>query len=442
MAGILKSNSLRSLVRPGARLLASKSGSSLSFEKALLNVPETNVTALSNGFRVASETTSSETATIGLWIEGGSRSENPSNNGISHLLEQVNRKGEDFENLGGELKSNTSREQTVYYAKVLKQDVPKAVEILSEIAQGSSFQADKLEKKRAALLKQFENPSEGTQEMMFDHLHATAYQGGSLGQTVLGLEENVRRFSVQDLQSFKKENYNASRIVLASAGGIDHEQLVKLAEKAFGGLSAESGEASRKTSRFVGSEIRLRDDEQHDAHAVFAVEGASKSSPDYFPLQVAKFLLGSWDRSLGGGKNLSSRLAQNIAQYGLCTSYNSFNISYSDTGLFGFYFLSDNVGRLDDVMFQFQNEWVRICVSASEIEIERAKNQLKAALLMQLNGTDSVCQDIGRQVLAYGRRMTPFELNARIDAIDAATVRGVAYKYLYDKDPADRKSVV
>lgn len=447
MASLLKPNSLRNLIRPGSRLLASKTGTlSLPYHKSLLNTPETQITGLSNGFRVATENSGGETATIGVWIDVGSRFENPSNNGVAHFLEHMAFKGTskrsqtdielEIENMGGHLNAYTSREQTVYYAKVLKRDLPKAVDILSDILQNSTFSPSQVENERGVILREMEEVNKQTQEMVFDHLHATAFQGGSLSQTILGPEENIQKITSQDLKAFVKEHYTGPRMVLAAAGGVHHDELVKLAEKAFGNLPSTDSKKAQKRNRFVGSEIRLRDDDQPEAHIAFAVEGASWTSPDYFPLMVTQFLLGSWDRSLGGGKNLASRLSQNIAQYGLCSSYNTFNTCYSDTGLFGFYVVSDATSRLDDLMYQFQNDWVRICVNATEIEVERAKNQLKAAFLMQLDGTTPICEDIGRQILTFGRRMTPFEINARIEAIDAATVRKVAYQYLFDKDPA------
>ena len=257
-----------------------------------------------------------------------------------------------------------------------------------------------------------------------------------MAQTILGPVENIKSIKQEHLKAFIKEHYTAPRMVLAAAGGIDHAELVKLAEQAFGGLSSADNKKPVPTPRFVGSEVRLRNDDANDAHIAFAVEGASWSSPDYFPLMVTQFVLGSWDRSLGGGRNLASKLAQNIAQYNLCSSYSTFNTCYADTGLFGFYIVSDEKTRLSDLMYQFQNDWVRVCVNVTDAEVANAKNQLKAAFLMQLDGTTPTCEDIGRQLLTYGRRLSPFEISARIDAIDAATVRRVAYKYLYDKDPA------
>jgi len=206
-----------------------------------------------------------------------------------------------------------------------------------------------------------------TQEVVFDHLNGTAFQGNSLSQTILGPVENIKSIKQEHLKAFIKEHYTAPRMVLAAAGGIDHAELVKLAEQAFGGLSSADNKKPVPTPRFVGSEVRLRNDESASAHIAFSVEGPSWISPDYFPMMVTQFVLGSWDRSLGGGRNLASKLAQSVAQYNLCSSYTTFNTCYQDTGLFGFYIVSDEKSRLSDLMFQFQNDWVRVCVNVTEV---------------------------------------------------------------------------
>jgi len=225
-------------------------------------------------------------------------------------------------------------------------------------------------------------------------------------------------------------------MVLAAAGGVDHDQLVQLAEQAFGGLPSVRNESPQAKTKFVASEIRVRNDEMDEAHIVYAHEGVSWTNPDYFPLLVAQSILGSWDRTLGGGANLSSNLAQRVASSHGANRFMAFNTCYSDTGLFGLYLVSSERGHLDDLMYLVQNELMRLTTAATEAEVARAKNQLKTSLLLQLDGTTPVCEDIGRQVLTYGRRLTPYEIDARIEAVDAAAVRKALYKYIYDKDPA------
>lgn len=243
---------------------------------------------------------------------------------------------------------------------------------------------------------------------MLDHIHAVGYQGHSLGMTVLGSEHHVQTLTRDDLLAYMREHYSPSRMVLVGAGGVNHEELVSLADKAFKSLPASGPKPSSPKPRFVGSELRHRDDERATTHVSLVVEGASHTDPDYFPLLVANALIGSWDRSLGGGKNISSRLAQRVADSHLCDSFASFQMSYSDTGLFGITLATTDKMRLDDMLFHVQAEWVRMCLDVTEAEVERAKNQCKTSTLMSLDGSTMVADDIGRQLLAYGQRLTPY----------------------------------
>jgi len=418
-----------------------------SYDETLLNVPETKVTTLDNGLRVASEDSGIPTATVGLWIDAGSRFENPENNGVAHFLEHMAFKGTksrsqtdlelEVENMGAHLNAYTSREQTVYYAKCFSSDLNKAVGILSDIIQNSTLGEKEIERERGVILREMQEVETNLQEVVFDYLHATAYQGTALGQTILGPTENIQSISRDDLVAYINNHYKAPRIVLAGAGGVDHDTLVGLAQQNFGGLSStyEAEVPVRPQARFTGSEIRVRNDEMPLAHVALAVEGCGWSNADNIALMVANTLIGSWDRSHGGGANLASNLASASAQGGLCHSFQSFNTCYTDTGLWGIYFVSDRL-KIEDMVFNIQSEWMRMCTSVTEFEVERAKNLLRTNMLLMLDGSTPICEDVGRQMLCYGRRLPLPELEARIDAVNAQVVRDVCMKYIYDKCPA------
>lgn len=403
---------------------------------------------LPNGMRVASETLPGcPTATVGVWIDAGSRWESAKNNGAAHFLEHMAFKGTarrsqtaielEVEDAGGHLNAYTSREQTAYYAKSLANDVPRTVDLLADILQHSRLDQAAIERERDVILREAEEVAKQTEEVVFDHLHAVAYQGTSLGRTILGPEENIRSLTRGDLAAYIQQHYTANRMVLAAAGGIEHEQLVQLAEKSFAHLPRGSSvNWTPEPARYTGSEVRMLDEEMPAAHMAIAVEGASWTSPDYLPLLLAQAIVGSWNRGLAAGAANASRLAQVVAEHGLATSFMSFNTSYHDTGLFGIYLVSDRTQGLDDLIYEVQQEWVRLCLSASEAEVARAKTQLKASLLLALDGTTALAEDIGRQILVYGRHHPWSEVHAMIDAIDAATVRRVATEYLYDRCPA------
>ncbi|XP_006038463.1 mitochondrial-processing peptidase subunit beta [Alligator sinensis] len=414
--------------------------------QVVLNVPETKVSSLENGLRVASEDSGLSTCTVGLWIDAGSRYENEKNNGTAHFLEHMAFKGSkkrsqldlelEIENMGAHLNAYTSREQTVYYAKAFSKDLPRAVEILADIIQNSTLGEAEIERERGVILREMQEVETNLQEVVFDYLHATAYQNTALGRTILGPTENIKSINRNDLVEYITTHYKGPRMVLAAAGGVSHDDLLDLAKDHFGNLpSTEEGAPALPPCRFTGSEIRIRDDKMPLAYIAIAVEAAGWTHPDTIPLMVANTLIGNWDRSFGGGVNLSSKLAQVTCHGNLCHSFQSFNTCYTDTGLWGLYMVCEP-STIQDMMHFVQREWIRLCTSVTESEVARAKNLLKTNMLLQLDGSTPICEDIGRQMLCYNRRIPIPELEARIEAIDAQVIREICTKYIYEKCPA------
>lgn len=428
-------------------LMSRNRSTAVSLQQALLNVPETQYTVLDNGLRICSEDSGIPTCTVGLWMDVGSRYENDSNNGVAHFLEHMAFKGTssrnqhqlelEIENMGAHLNAYTSREQTVYYAKAFSSDLPRAVEILADIIQNSTLGELEIEREKSVILREMQEVETNTQEVVFDLLHETAYQGTPLGRTILGPTANIRNMQRSDLADFVRTHYKAPRMVLAAAGGVDHRELVDLAKSHLaGGESGFVGEIPLLPAcRFTGSEIRLRDDSMPLAHVAIAVEGVGWADADNIPLMIASTVVGSWDRTLGCGPNTGSNLGRATATHGCAHSFQSFNTCYTDTGLWGCYFVSDKM-EVEEMTFQVQNEWMRLCSVVTEQEVNRAKNILRANLLLQLDGSTPICEDIGRQMLCYGRRIPLPELEARIEEVDADVVREVCNKYIYDRCPA------
>jgi len=239
------------------------------FPDYVLRAPTTDVTTLGNGLRVGSETTvGAETATVGVWIDSGSRYETPENNGAAHFLEHMAFKGtsqrtqkqleETIENMGGHLNAYTSREQTAYFAKVFKKDVPVAIEIISDILLNSNLDKAAIDRERDVILREMEEVNKNQEELVLDHLHATAFQNSSLGRTILGSEQNIRSLTRDQLVEYIQTQYTAPRMVVAGAGAIDHNQLCELADKHFGALPTNSGgvDVSMEPAVFTGSDYR------------------------------------------------------------------------------------------------------------------------------------------------------------------------------------------
>merc|ERR1712029_962146 len=273
--------------------------------------------------RVASEDSGAPTATVGLWIDTGSRYETASNNGVAHFLEHMAFKGTgkrsqtglelEVETMGAHLNAYTSREQTVFYAKCLNGDVEKAVEILSDILTNSTFGEKEIERERGVILREMQEVEMNLQEVVFDHLHSVAYTGTPLGRTILGPAKNIKSISRDDLVHYINTHYKGPRMVLAGAGGVNHDDLFQLATKHFGKITDKyDAEVPLDLQcRYTGSDVRVRDDGMPFAHVAIAVEGAGWSNP----------------------VNIPSPLAHYCAKEGFGTSFQAFNTCYKDTGL-------------------------------------------------------------------------------------------------------------
>ncbi|EEH15874.1 mitochondrial-processing peptidase subunit beta [Paracoccidioides brasiliensis Pb03] len=415
----------------------------------------TESTTLSNGLTIATEYSPwAQTSTVGVWIDAGSRAETDATNGTAHFLEHLAFKGTnkrsqnqlelEIENMGAHLNAYTSRENTVYYAKSFNADVPKAVDILSDILQNSKLEPAAIERERDVILREQEEVDKQLEEVVFDHLHATAFQNQPLGRTILGPKENIQTIKRENLVDYIKTNYTADRMVLVGAGGIPHDQLVRLAERQFGSLPSQPPNSAafalaaeqKRTPDFIGSEVRLRDDTIPTANIALAVEGVSWKDDDYFTALVTQAIVGNWDRSMGNSPYLGSKLSHFVGHHGLANSFMSFSTSYSDTGLWGIYLVSENLTQLDDLVHFVLREWSRLSFSVTEAEVERAKAQLRASILLSLDGTTAIAEDIGRQIVTSGRRLSPKDVERVISKITEKDVMSFAQRKLWDKDIA------
>jgi mitochondrial-processing peptidase subunit beta len=247
----------------------STAAAAVEYPDYVLRAPSTDITTLDSGMRVASETVQgSETATVGVWIDAGSRYETAENNGAAHFLEHLAFKGTakrtqqqlemEIENMGGHLNAYTSREQTVYFAKVFKSDVGKAVEILSDILLNSKMEESAIEREKDVILREMTEVNKHQEELVLDHLHATAFQGTGLGRTILGTEENIVNMHQRHLKDYVATHYTAPRMVIAGAGAVNHDELCGLAAQYFGSVPATSSlpAAAMEPALFTGSDYR------------------------------------------------------------------------------------------------------------------------------------------------------------------------------------------
>lgn len=223
---------------------------------------------------------------------------------------------------------------------------------------------------------------------------------------------------------------------MAGAGAVEHGALVKLADAAFGALPtapANGLSVAVEPPGFVGSQLRYRNDDIELAHFAIGFETGGWTNPHAFPLMVMQTILGNWDRTMGAGPNMTSALSRKCGELGLAHSITTFNTTYKDTGLFGVYSVAEPT-QVWELSCEVLYEMVRLCHNTTEDEVACAKTLLKTALLGGLDGSTAIFEDIGRQMLTYGRRMTPAEIIARIDAVNVASVNAAARAYIDDKE--------
>ena len=377
---------------------------------------------LSNGFRIVTENMPGlKSASLGVWVGAGGRHERSEQNGIAHFLEHMAFKGtekrnslqiaEAIEDVGGYINAYTSREMTAYYVRVLEPDVPLAMDVISDIVLNSVFDPSEVEIERGVILSEIGQSLDTPDDVIFDWLQEVSYPDQPLGRTILGPEERVRSFTRDDLHAFVKEQYTPDQMVLSAAGSVDHDQLVKMAEAAFGGLPRRVARVLQPAV-YHGGECRvIKDLEQ--AHFAMAFETASYRNDEIYTAQV-------FSLALGGG--MSSRLFQEVREKrGLCYTIYAQAGAYVDTGSITIY-AGTSGSDVAELSILCIDELRRAADDMSEAEVNRARVQMKAGMLMGLESPSSRCERLARMVMIWGRVPGLDEVVAKIDAVNTGGV--------------------
>ncbi len=383
---------------------------------------------LPNGLRIVTETMPGlESAAIGLWVNAGGRHERVEQNGIAHFLEHMAFKGtarrsslqiaEEIEDVGGYINAYTSRETTAYYARVLKADVPLALDVIADIVLNPAFEANEIEVERGVILQEIGQALDTPDDIIFDWLQEAAYPEQALGRTILGPSERVSNFARDDLAGFVAEHYGPGQMVLSAAGAVDHDEIMRLAETQFGHLPAVLI-SSHDAAKFRGGE-RREVKELEQVHFALALESAAYGDDDVYTAQVYASLL-------GGG--MSSRLFQEIREKrGLCYSIFAQAGSYADTGMMTVYAgtSGEDIGQLARLTV---DELRRVADDVSDAEVNRARTQMKAGLLMGMESPSSRAERLARLVSIWDRVPPLAETVERIEAVDRRAVAAFATK--------------
>jgi len=384
------------------------------------------VTRLDSGLTVASDTMDRvETVSLGAWVGVGTRHEPAEINGVAHLLEHMAFKGtqrrsayqiaEEIEAVGGHLNAYTSRESTAYYAKVLAENAPLAVDIIADILQHPTFDEDELTRERAVVLQEIGQAHDAPDDSIFDHFQETAFPDQALGRPVLGTSEIVSGIDRQTLSDYMTRHYGAETMVLAAAGKIEHERFLELVSEAFDALPRGAA-GTLESADYRGGDYR-EGRELEQVHVLLGFESIGYLDDDYYAASVLSTLF-------GGG--MSSRLFQEVRERrGLAYSVYSFASAYRDGGLFGIY-AGTGESEAAALIPVICDELGKLAAEVREEEVTRARTQLKASILMGLESTGTRCEQMAQHILVYGRPLSVEEIVAKIEAADLAAVRRVA----------------
>lgn len=396
------------------------------------------ITRLSNGLTIATETMPSlESAALGIWVKAGARDEGLHEHGIAHLLEHMAFKGtarrsarriaEEIEDVGGELNASTSVETTAYYARVMREDVPLALDILSDILLDSKFDEEELVREQHVILQEIGAAEDTPDDIVFDHFQAQAFRDQVIGRPILGTRETVRSFTPEGLRSYLGSHYTPDKLVVSAAGAVSHQDVVDRVTANFGHLAAGTGAEAqgRLSAAYTGGEFR-QDRDLADAQLVLGFQGRPYYQRDFYASQVLSTIL-------GGG--MSSRLFQEVRETrGLCYAISAFHWSFSDTGLFGIHAATgeDELSELAPVIVE---ELARAADGITEKEVVRARSQIRSSLLMSQESPASRAGQIARQLLFKGSVIENTELLDRLAAISAERLADLAGRTFLDVKP-------
>jgi len=380
---------------------------------------------LTNGFTIAAEPMAGvETIAVGLHVDCGARHEEARSNGLAHLFEHMVFKGaggrsareisEAVENVGGYLNAYTSRDQTAFQARLLGEHIDLGIELIGDMIRKPHFDPGDLAREKDVVLQELGEARDLPDDIINDHFHSTAWPGQAFGRPVLGDEETIAAIGVDDLHGWTSRHYRPDGMVLAVAGKIDMDRLVALAEARFGDL-APAPRPVAEVARYAGGSFVERR-RLESAHIMFGWEGVSYFDADYYPLLLF---------SQAAGEGSSSRLFQSIREdRGLAYSVGSSVAAWRDTGMLTVYLATARreAQNATDLARDLLRE---AALSLTEVELARAKAQIRATILMALESVQSRADRLGFQTLVHGAPLDPAEIVAKIDGCSLEAVRAI-----------------
>lgn len=393
---------------------------------------------LPNGLRVLSEAMPGvPSATVGIWVENGSRYETEQQNGISHFLEHLFFKGterrtaaaiaEEIDAVGGVLNAFTGKEYTCYYAKVLAEHLPLAIDLLADIFRNSRFDPAEIDRERAVVLQEISQTEDTPDDFVHDLFNLRYWPGHPLGFPICGRIETVQQFGQREMLAFLAERYHPDRIIIAAAGNLAHETLTDWVGRDFGDLHGMTG-SDLGPAPIPSRGVFVHEKSLEQVHICLGTPGIPQTSPERY----AGYLLST---ALGGG--MSSRLFQEIREKrGRAYSVYSFLSSYRDAGYLGIY-AGTSAEWVEEVVDVIRAELHAVATSGLRpAELARVKNQLKGNMLLGLESSDSRMNRVAKNEIYFSHDISPGEVAARIDGITNDEVLALADRLLRPEEMA------
>ncbi len=391
---------------------------------------------LNNGLTILTdEMAHVRTVAVGVWLKRGSRHETPEESGLAHFIEHMVFKGterrtqariaQEMDEIGGQTDAFTSQEYAGFHAKVLDEQLPRAVDLLSDIVLAPLFDAEELERERMVILEEMKSVEDAPEDLVHELFAERFWPNHPLGRPILGTQETVEGFKRSDLVTFFRKTYTPSNIVVAAAGAMEHEALTDLVESHFESLNAPP-DGMVETPPEVAAHILFQHKDLEQSHLVVGTVAPRSASSHRFAAYVLNAILGG---------NMSSRLFQVIREErGLAYSVYSGVSSFSDCGQFGIYAGTDpkNVSEVLDLTLK---ELGRIkSEPVSPEELQRAKDHLRISMLMGLESTGSRMSRAARQEMVFGRHLSVDEALKGIGAVTREDVQRLAADIFGDRE--------
>lgn len=393
-----------------------------------------NKTILPNGVRLLSEYVPYvDSVSVGVWIEAGARDEDESHLGTSHFLEHMLFKGtetrsarqiaDEMDSLGGHLNAFTDKEFTCYYAKVLGEHLPTALDVISDMVLNSVFDPEEISREKNVVLEEIKRHEDTPEDEVHDLLAQTLWKGHKLGNAVIGSRAVVKAMTRDDLLGHMSTFYRPDALVIAAAGNVDHVEFVDLVSAAFGAL--KGNRPSRNNVEVAPHiEVRLKDKSTEQIHFCLGTAGFPQHSQE-------KYALAAVDSVLGGG--MSSRLFQEIREgRGLAYAIGSYSASYREAGLFAVYG-GTSVDNVREVVELTRKECDNIGRnSVTDDELQRAKNQIRGALVLGQESMSNRMSRLAKSELYFGRIIRMEEIITAILGVSKDDVAAVASRLFQD----------